>query len=53
MCSSDLFGASVGVSRDGRTLVAGAYGEDGPENKVDESGAAYVIGVAAATTTSF
>jgi hypothetical protein len=49
----DQFGASVGISRDGRTLVAGAYGEDGPDNKLDEAGAAYVIGVTAATTTSF
>jgi hypothetical protein len=49
----DQFGASVGISRDGRTVVAGAYGEDGPDGKVDEGGAAYVFGVTASTTTSF
>jgi hypothetical protein len=52
----DQFGGSVGVSRDGRTFVATAYGEDSgarrvngdqADNKVEEAGAAYVFGVTA------
>jgi hypothetical protein len=48
----DEFGSSVGLSRDGRTLVVGARGEDSnargangnqADNSVDESGAAYVF----------
>jgi len=48
----DEFGDSVALSRDGRTLVVGARGEDGgargvngnaADNSVDESGAAFVF----------
>jgi len=48
----DEFGGSVGLSRDGRTLVVGARGEDSnargansnqADNSVDEAGAAYVF----------
>ena len=50
----DQFGSSIGISRDGRTLVVGALGEDSAarrvngdaaDNKADEAGAAYVFGV--------
>jgi hypothetical protein len=48
----DEFGGSVGLSRDGRTFVVGARGEDSSargangnqaDNSVDEAGAAYVF----------
>jgi hypothetical protein len=48
----DEFGGSVGLSRDGRTLVVGARGEDSSargfngnqaDNSVDEAGAAYIF----------
>jgi hypothetical protein len=48
----DEFGGSVAVSRDGRTIVIGARGEDGgavgvngnqADNSVDEAGAVYVF----------
>ena len=49
----DEFGNSASISRDGRTLVVGARGEDGgagrrqpgtpADNSVDESGAAFVF----------
>jgi hypothetical protein len=45
----DQFGSTVGISRDGRTMVVSAYGEDGGaggnqrDNSVDESGAAFVF----------
>jgi hypothetical protein len=48
----DEFGGSVGLSRDGRTMVVGARGEDSSargangnqaDNSVDEAGAAYVF----------
>jgi hypothetical protein len=48
----DEFGGSVALSRDGRTLAAGARGEDSgatgvngnqADNSVDESGAVYVF----------
>ena len=48
----DEFGGSVGLSRDGRTMVVGARGEDSnargangsqADNSVDEAGAAYVF----------
>ncbi|MSO81933.1 MAG: integrin [Acidobacteria bacterium] len=45
----DEFGNSVALSRDGRTMVVGARGEDSSagdnqaDNSVDESGAAYVF----------
>jgi hypothetical protein len=48
----DEFGGSVGLSRDGRTIVVGARGEDSSargvngnqaDNSVDEAGAAYVF----------
>jgi hypothetical protein len=48
----DEFGGSVGLSRDGRTIVVGARGEDSSargvngnqgDNTVDEAGAAYVF----------
>ena len=45
----DEFGGSVAISRDGRTLVMGARGEDSgaagnpADNSVDEAGAAYVF----------
>jgi hypothetical protein len=54
----DQFGGSVGLSRDGRTLVATALGEDGggrgeSDNSTEEAGAAYVIQIGAAATASF
>ena len=48
----DEFGGSLGLSRDGRTMVVGARGEDSnargangnqADNSVDEAGAAYVF----------
>jgi hypothetical protein len=46
----DEFGSAVAVSRDGRTIVIGARGEDGAgvkgnqaDNSIDESGAVYVF----------
>jgi len=48
----DEFGGSLALSRDGRTLVVGAKGEDGGaagvngnqnDNSVDEAGAAYIF----------
>ena len=48
----DEFGGAVGLSRDGRTMVVGAKGEDSSargvngneaDNSLDESGAAYVF----------
>ena len=50
----DEFGSSVALSRDGRTLVAGARGEDSAaktingnqdDNSADEAGAAYVFAI--------
>ncbi len=50
----DEFGGSVAISRDGKTLVISAHGEDGNartingnqrDNKRNESGAAYVFGI--------
>jgi hypothetical protein len=50
--AADEFGAAVGLSRDGRTLVIGALGEDGglpgadgnpADNSVDEAGAVYIF----------
>lgn len=57
----DQFGSAAGLSRDGRTLVVTALGEDSSakgsngnqaDNSAMESGAAYVFGITAATTTS-
>ena len=57
----DQIGSAVALSRDGRTLVATALGEDssarGPngnqaDNSAMESGAAYVFGITPGTTTS-
>ena len=54
----DQFGSSIGISRDGRTLVVGALGEDSAatrvngdaaDNKADEAGAAYVFGITSGT----
>ena len=48
----DEFGGALGLSRDGRTMVVGAKGEDGSargangnqaDNSLDEAGAAYVF----------
>ena len=48
----DEFGGAVGLSRDGRTMVVGAKGEDSSargvngnqaDNSLDEAGAAYVF----------
>jgi trimeric autotransporter adhesin len=39
----DFFGASLALSGDGNTLAGGAPGEDGDDNLVVESGAAYVF----------
>lgn len=48
----DEFGGAVGLSRDGRTMIAGAKGEDSSargvngnqaDNSLDEAGAAYVF----------
>jgi len=48
----DEFGGTIALSRDGRTMVVGARGEDGSargpngnqsDNSIDESGAAYVF----------
>ena len=53
----DEFGGAVALSRDGRTMVVTAHGEDGgargvngnqADNSVDEAGAAYVFEVTAA-----
>jgi hypothetical protein len=50
----DEFGGAVALSRDGRTLVASAHGEDGgargvngnqKDNRRSESGAVYVFGI--------
>jgi hypothetical protein len=58
----DQIGSAVALSRDGRTLVATALGEDSSsrgangnqaDNAAMESGAAYVFGISAPTTTSF
>jgi hypothetical protein len=52
----------VALSRDGRTLIATALGEDGgakgsngnqADNSAMESGAAYVFSITPGTTTSF
>ena len=52
----DQIGSAVALSRDGRTLVATALGEDGrrersngnqADNSAMESGAAYVFGITA------
>ena len=57
----DQIGSAVALSRDGRTLVATALGEDSSargvngnqnDNAAMESGAAYVFAIAPATTTS-
>jgi FG-GAP repeat len=57
----DEFGGAVALSRDGRTLVVTAHGEDSAargvngnqaDNSVDEAGAAYVFEVTAAGTGS-
>jgi hypothetical protein len=54
----DEFGGSVALTRDGRTLVVTAHGEDSgarsvngneADNSVDEAGAAYVFEIAAPT----
>ena len=47
----DEFGSSVALSRDGRTILIGARGEDsnargedpGTDDSVDEAGAAYIF----------
>jgi trimeric autotransporter adhesin len=41
--AGDEFGSAVALSGDGHTLVAGAHQEDGPNNSVSDSGAAYVF----------
>jgi hypothetical protein len=57
----DQIGSAVALSRDGRTLVATALGEDSgargsngnqADNSAMESGAAYVFGITYGTTTS-
>ena len=57
----DEFGGAVALSRDGRTMVVTAHGEDGgargingnqADNSVDEAGAAYVFEVTATGTGS-
>jgi hypothetical protein len=57
----DQIGGAVGVNRDGRLFAASALGEDSAargvngnqrDNSVEEAGAVYVFGIAAATTTS-
>jgi hypothetical protein len=57
----DQIGSAVALSRDGRTLVATALGEDSAargtngnqaDNSAMESGAAYVFGITAGTATS-
>ncbi len=57
----DQIGSAVALSRDGRTLVATALGEDSSargsngnqaDNSAMESGAAYVFGITTGTTTS-
>jgi hypothetical protein len=57
----DQIGSAVALSRDGRTLVATALGEDSAargtngneaDNSAMESGAAYVFGITTAATTS-
>jgi hypothetical protein len=58
----DQIGSAVALSRDGRTLIATALGEDGgakgsngnqADNSAMESGAAYVFSITPGTTTSF
>ena len=58
----DQIGSAVALSRDGRTLVATALGEDSAakgsngnqaDNSVMESGAAYVFSITPGSTTSF
>ena len=55
----DEFGGAVALTRDGRTMVVTAHGEDGgargangnqADNSVDEAGAAYVFEVTATGT---
>jgi hypothetical protein len=50
--AGDEFGSSIALSRDGRTMLVGARGEDGgargvnanqADNSVREAGAAYVF----------
>jgi hypothetical protein len=41
--AGDEFGSAVALSGDGHTLVAGAHQDDGPNNSVSDSGAAYVF----------
>jgi hypothetical protein len=41
--AGDEFGSAVAISDDGHTVVAGAHQEDGPNNAVADSGAAYVF----------
>ena len=57
----DQFGGSVGLSRDGRVLVATALGEDSTargvngnekDNGADEAGAAYIFQITPGTTTT-
>jgi trimeric autotransporter adhesin len=58
----DQIGSAVALSRDGRTLIATALGEDSStrgvngdqnDNSAMESGAAYVFGITTGNTTSF
>ena len=58
----DQIGSAVALTRDGRTLVATALGEDSSakgsngnqaDNSAMESGAAYVFGITPGSTTSF
>ena len=39
----DVFGWSVAMSKDGNTVIVGAYGEKGATNNTTNSGAAYVF----------
>lgn len=41
--AADQFGTSIGLSATGDTLVAGAPGDDGPDDLSSSSGAAYVF----------
>ena len=41
--AGDEFGSAVALSGDGHTLVAGAHQDDGPNNSVSDSGAAYMF----------
>jgi hypothetical protein len=41
--SYDYFGEGVAMSKDGNTVIVGAYGEDGPTDNLSGSGAAYVF----------